>query len=375
MKNTFKIALALFMSVLSVFLCSCSKREEQDPGSIVTIPARIETPTPPAVTESPTLEPSAPPAFRSCTTGLSFDSEPEYHPIAVMIENSPAARPQTGLNQADIIYEMIMEGGMSRMMCLFNDQIPVEVGPVRSARIYFLNTQREWDCPIVHFGGPSDKSSPSYIYGSDMDYIKLRVDGLKGAWYKYFWRDSSRKSPHDVYTDLTKINDAEYNYTPEYRNQLIFDEQADYSFGTPFRSVTLSMTKNSSYNAEYVYDSATGRMLRYQDGKPFMSITKTRDSGGGTSQTEAQYSCKNLIVQYVNSYALPADKSNRRMVDVVGSGKCDFFINGMHISGSWERSSLFAPTTYYFNDGRTAVFAPGNTWITMQPQSGSVTIE
>lgn len=333
-------------------------------------PTPISTPEP---TPEPTTEPTPEP-FYSKTTGLSFVEEPEYHPITVMIENSAEARPQTGLMQADIIYEAPAEGGITRFLCLFNDTLPIEVGPVRSTRIYFLRIQREWDSVMVHYGGPSDVGRPSYVYGEETDNIKVRVDGIKGRWSAYFWRSTERSAPHNVYSDLTLINEELYDYTPEYRGQFRFDVDVDLTGGESFTEVSLTFQSGDLKHTQFVYDEETGRLMRFVGGEPFMVRTVTLDNVGEKQTATEQYSCQNLIVMSTSVYIIQEDSSGRRMVEMVGSGACDYFIGGRHFTGTWRRDSLDDATQYLLSDGTPLTLLPGNTWVAVHPTSGTITI-
>ena len=363
------ICFALLTLLIAASACSDNKVQ---PSTEPIMP--IVEPTDAPSTQAPLTPTPTPVLFYSNTTGLGYEGQPQYHPVTVMIENSAEARPQTGLMQADIVYEMPVEGGITRFLCLFNDTLPVEVGPVRSARIYFLHTQKEWDSAMVHYGGPSDEGFPSYIYGEEMEYIKLRVDGIKGKWDSYFWRSEDRKAPHNVYTDLTKIAEL-YDYTPEFRNQLRFDANLDTSAGMDYSMISLSFQTNEKTHTQFKYDPATNRLLRYVSQKEFMTNTVTLDANGQKQTITEQVSCQNLIIQHTKVYVIQGDKSGRRMAEMTGSGECEFFIGGKFFTGTWKRDSLNSATEYRLSDGSLLTLLPGNTWIAIQPTNGTVTIE
>ncbi|MEG0641367.1 MAG: DUF3048 domain-containing protein, partial [Clostridium sp.] len=135
----------------------------------------------------------------SIYTGEEISKESELNiPFMVMIENSSASRPQSGLSQADIIYETSAEGGIPRFVALFQSKSPTKIGPVRSVRPYFVEIAKEHNLPIAHCGGSQDalnmltKSSfpPSINEISEGDY---------------FWRDKTKQPPHNLYTSSEKI--------------------------------------------------------------------------------------------------------------------------------------------------------------------------
>lgn len=362
-----KIVSILFVLILCLGIVSCGAPES--------------SPSPaPTTEETPSLEPEAtatpeptPAPNLSLTTGLP--TEEEYKPIAVMIENAAGARPQTGMQQADIVYEAMAEGSITRFLCIFNDNVPVVAGPVRSTRLYYINIQREWDAPLIHYGGPSDADRPSYVYGSDSNDIKVRVDGLKGKYNDYFWRDAARDyGVHSVYTDVTKVKDELYDYTPDAREPFTFDETVSYP-GNTISTVGIPFLSGKESYVQFKYDSETDLLTRYQDGEVFEMRTVTEDADGKQSTTTAPMTVKNLIVQYAKTYTLSGDVKGRRMVDLVGSGKCTYFIGGKQVEGTWERESKEDSTHYYLEDGSPVVLKPGNTWIALQPDSDTITVK
>lgn len=360
-----KKALAFVLALLSLpLLFSCGKEQQPEASQEV-----LPSPTV-AASEEPSSEPTV---YYSPTTGMAYDAPPEYKPMSVMIENQSQARPQTGLQQADIIYEAMAEGDITRFMCIFNDQKPSVAGPIRSARLYYINMQKEWDSPLIHYGGPDDPNSPSYIYGSSTKYIKLRVDGIKGTYNDYFWRDKSRSAPHNVYTDLGKIDEELYDYTPNNRIQFSFSDAPSYT-GKTVDTVSLPYVTSVENFVTFEYDSAKDKFFRYEKGKAFEVRTVSEDEDGKQTTTTAPLSVQNLIVQYAETYVRNNDGGGRRMVEMVGEGKCEFFIGGKHISGSWERKSLDDSTQYYDESGLPIILKPGNTWIAVHPDNKQIGI-
>ena len=337
---------AILVCILLTTLCACGGEEEP-----TVTPSVQPTTTVPEVSIEPQKE-------LSPTTGL--EGSEKYMPIAVMIENSEAARPQAGIQAADIVYEALAEGSITRFMCIFNDNYPERVGPVRSARIYFIKMQQEWDSMFVHYGGPDDSGKESYIYGKAADHIQNRINGIQGKWTSYFWRDNSRKAPHNVYTNLVK--DAEvFDYQPEVR-EMQFDAQKEYS-GQTVKKISLPYLGGEDF-VNYTYDAQKDVFLRAMGSKAFTDQT-----------TGSQVEVKNIIVQYVDYYVIKNDSSGRRNAKLTGSGDAEFFIGGKHIKGTWERESYDSPTIYRDEDGQEIVLRPGNTWIQMHPEEKEISVE
>ena len=365
-----RIIAVIMCLALALWCVACSPAE--DTASPSPTAASEQTEAPATSSEAPAVTDTPADTGKSLTTGL--DSEKEYKPFCIMVENSVNARPQTGLQEADIVYEAMAEGGITRFLCVFNDHYPVKVGPIRSTRLYYVNIQREWDAPLVHYGGPSSASKPSNVYGSDFDDIKLRLDGLKsaGKYGKYFWRDSERSAPNNVYTDVTQLLN-EYNYSPEPSTRWNFDADITYD-GDAVTHVGIPFLSKDDTHTSFDYDADSDTWLRSVGGKAFEVRTVTKDEDGKESTDVSQMSVKNLIIQYAHTYTFDNDVKGRRNVDVVGKGKCEYFVGGKHVTGYWERESLSDSTKYYLEDGKTLVtLKPGNTWICMQPDSDTVT--
>jgi hypothetical protein len=272
-----------------------------------------------------------------------------------MIENSSAARPQYGLQSANIVYEAPVEGDITRFMAIFNDVLPERVEPVRSARIYFIKMQQPYDCVFVHFGGPSDRGYDSYIYDKDSKHIKIRVDGIKGRWADYFVRDSHRPGPHDVITDLTQVVQL-YDYQPEpipFRYN--YDDGSTYE-GEPISEISLPFFGGKDY-VSYRYDPQTNLLSRYMDNDPFLA-----------AETDEAVTVQNLIVQYAHFYH-GDELAGRRLAKVLGTGAAAFVIDGVYIEGTWSRENYEDATKYYDQDGNEIVLTPGNTWIALHPDT------
>lgn len=349
MKRVFFIFMIVIL-FLSLFACSSA---EPEPTPTETEPVSTIAPTP-EPTETVALATTSPePANLSSTTGLPYDVE--YQPVMAVIENSPAARPQTGLQTADVVYEVPVEGSITRFVCVFSDNVPEEVMPVRSGRVPFLYIQHEWDAVFMHFGGsgfePEYRNKPFSFYGHALhEDLKFDVDGLLGKWNDYFYRVSGKDRPHNVMGNPL-LAQALYDYNPEALHWL-FDNSATYS-GDNVTEIKLKMCSKSDDYVSYVYDIESDVYMRFMSGKPFKS-----------AETDRQVNVKNLIVQY-STYIVD---TKVKLWDMVGKGDADFYIGGKLIKGSWTRESADSETIYYDDKGEQIVFRPGNTWIHIHPE-------
>lgn len=284
----------------------------------------------------------------SSTTGLPFEGE--YKPVLAVIENAPSARPQIGLQVADVVYEVPVEGSVTRFVAVYSDKVPEKILPVRSGRAPFLYIQAEWDALFMHFGGSGSGQSnpaPYTFYGNSLhDDIKIDLEGLTGTKNGIFQRITSKAAPHNVQGNPLQAQGL-YTYQPKPLSWR-FDNSVYYPDGVA-TSVNIPMTTSVENFVSYTYDSSLGSYLRFMSGKPFLE--------GGDN---AQIKVKNVIVQHA-AYSIKG--SVYKDWQLVGSGKAEYYIGGMLVQGSWSKASATAPTQYLDAAGSPMVFKPGNTWI------------
>jgi len=340
------------------------------------IPTPQPTPEPtptlaPAPTfREPTPEPTEPPTptpdTRSLTTGRHREPGTPYRPIAVMIENEPPARPQTGLLEADVIYEACIEGAQTRFMAVYNDIVPEIAGPLRSARLYFIQAQSEWDAVYVHNGGPKNPETDSYIYGPNAEHIKARLDA-EGNERTYCWRTKDRRSPHNLYTNAKKILDDLLDYEAVCLQPLQFDDDTGHAYAPTYSTVKLPFL-GAANMVSYEYNPGDGLLYRSMGGKPFMSVSNYDGA-------LRQFTCRNLIVQYCQYGKFEFEDQKLHNVALIGSGHCEFFIGGLWRAGTWVRLGLNQPTRYKLDDGTDLLLQPGNTVIALHPNIKQVKVD
>lgn len=299
---------------------------------------------------------------QSPTTGKWYYEGWEYKPVGVMIENQVACRPQSGLQSADIVYEANVEYSITRFLAIFNDNTPDFIGPIRSARVYFMRLQQQWNCGYFHFGGPGGDDSIN-IKGSSSKHI-AQWHNLIGGHRGYWWReyDGSKipapYAPHNVFTTVERLQSLMTEVT-DVKAPLTFSQTNSYGdSGKTVDSIVLHWIKGSTVT--YRYDAEKDKLIRYSNSGA--SAVPHIDNNTGNA-IEVQ----NLVVQYCK-YSLHADGIHR-IVTLLGSGKAEFFIGGKHITGTWSRSAYTEPTVYLDADGNEIVFTAGNTWIAIHPTS------
>ena len=333
-------------------------------------PTATSVPTP---TPTPTPEPTPEPV-RSYTSGkLQEDqSQPaKYLPLIVSIENSVGARPQVGLNAADIIYEFAVETAITRFQVLFNDNPPLFAGPVRSSRIYLMRFQQEWQAIYAHegYGGPKYSE----------DWIALHATRSHKYLKKSFWRtkESGKRAEHTMMANVqdiiaTMYEGSEYRPTP-YADRFHWMEGISYPEGMEFDRVTLNFFYRNAMEDEkitFIYNPETNTLSRKQDGYTFQTRMPSTASGKSPKTMnfiKEDLVVQNLIVQYADYSLIENDPKDRRNVELLGTGACEYFINGQHLRGTWSRPSYEEPTTYLLENGEVVVLEPGLTWIAVHP--------
>lgn len=289
----------------------------------------------------------------SYTTGLP--TEAPYQPVMVVIENSPDARPQTGLQTADVVYEVPVEGDITRFVAVFQDNVPTGVMPVRSGRAPFLYIQAEWDSIFMHYGGSGSgyEDADDYTFYGNSLYGEMKIDleGISGNTTGIYQRVSTMPAPHNVMGN-PQLACKLYNYEPKPLGWK-FDSAIYYPGSTTVTNINLSYTGYNDSFVSYFYDINEEVYLRSMSGVPFMA-----------AETNAQIKVKNLVVQHTNYSVKGGTYKDWQMV---GSGTADFYIGGMHIAGSWSKESAKSSTIFKDAEGNQIIFKPGNTWIHIHP--------
>lgn len=284
----------------------------------------------------------------SCPLDGTATSEEQIakRPLAIMIENHPDARPQSGLDKACIVYETVAEGGITRFMPIFLHGEVEMVGPVRSAREYFVDLAKQYDAIYAHCGGPFT------IY----DVIKnLRVANLdEFANSDAYWRIRSRKAPHNLYTSTGKLrNKAEqrsYNNEVFYQKPNFKDDEPIENRPSSF-SIDIDFSK-PEFAVRYEYDRQTNRYSRIMGGQPHID-----------NLYERQIAPKNIVVQFTPISNIANDPKGRLRVNLIGSGQAIVFQDGKAIQATWQRPTLTDLTRYYDSTGNEIRFNKGQIWI------------
>lgn len=313
----------------------------------------------PQDTPEPTVEPAPePPKGLPCP----LTGEPVYdedslklRPIAVMIDNEYNARPQSGLLDAEIVYEIPVEGNITRYMAIYHHNNTDKIGPVRSARPYFIDKALELNAVYVHCGG-----SPQAL--QDLAALKVNtLNDLKGS--PCFWRATDRKMPHNLYTSTKLMREvmekSKFNNktAPEYFK---FNEEFLEPDGKKTNGISFKYSKN--YIVGYEYDE--------KDKVYYRTINdvrlKDKESGKDIATT-------NIIVEKTTAKVL--DKVGRLEVNIIGKNRGYYLSGGKLIEIEWSKSSRSAKTTYKDLKGNEILINKGVTWIQVVPDSVKIEIK
>ena len=310
------------------------------------------------VESTPTPEATVLPSTVSNLTGLTVAADvANRRTVAAMIENSPAARPQAGLINADIVYEAVTEGGITRFMGIFQSNYPEKAGPIRSARSYFIDYLSEYDSMYVHAGGSSTALPRIKEYG-----IKDYPHSTDA-----YWRipQAGVASEHTLYANIKKVFDAGIN-----NKKWSVDQKVDsWKFEAPGTAGTVASAKinfsSATYAVEWKYDTASKLYYRLMANSPHKDRT-----------TNEQITRTNVVAIQVTHSANPkyaSGKESEWTMQTFGTGKAWVFRNGEKIEGTWKKDSRTARTRFLDSAGAEISLNPGKIWVEVIPQEGSVT--
>lgn len=375
-------------AVLALSACGGKPQAEPVEGP------EVHSPVQPPAEDVP--EPAAPePApYTAPLTGLAVEAPVTQRPLAVMINNAPAARPQSGLSQADIIYEVLAEGGITRLIGIFQSQAGIEkIGPIRSIRPYLIRLGESYGGVLVHAGGSPEAYSIIQKQGKqDLDEI-----GNAGA---FFWRSKDRKAPHNLYSSDEKLRQAaakmgydQQVQVPQY--SFLAEEPAggtrgtdgtegtNSTDGTPSSGGTADGTEGAnaaseagsqtgasgeaagkvditfllnSYVVSYEYDEDLNTYKRSINGSPHVDLNNNE-----------QLEAANVIVLGADHKVL--DDIGRLAVDIEAGGEAMLFQRGEVIRGQWVRAANDA--IRFVKDGAEVALVPGTTYFNIVPNSPS----
>jgi len=291
-------------------------------------------------------------------TGKKTTGDISHRAIAVSVSNQTQARPQTGVSKADIVFEMLTEGNITRYMAIFHSQKPEAVGPVRSAREYFFTLANSYNAIYTYSGAAN--------FVNDMIYNR-GIEHFQGDYYSpngpLFVRESFRVTPHNLYLQISSdavYDEAEkkgYDIEADYEPLLFLEEDEDVQ-GDPANIAKIDYYGGTPVMT-FKYDETTEKYHQYMDGD------QTREL-----ETDEAIAIDNVFI--VETHHEEIDEALRRHIDVESGGKAYLLQKGKVQQLEWEnRDGRIIPV----KDGDAVPFVPGQTWISfvqIKPEPGVV---
>lgn len=292
--------------------------------------------------------------------GRLVDKKENVNPwlVGVMIENLYTVRPQSGLSAAPLVYETLAEGGITRFIAFFiGDENLSQIGPVRSARPYYIEWLSEFDALYSHCGGsPTALAAISGLGIKDLNQMYSPY---------YYWRANGAEAPHNLFTSSELLNralrDKELlDKSFEYRVWQYKDDGKLSSLPEGSKTIEIDFSAGSAYDVEWKYDKSSNDYLRYQMG----AVQKD-------AANKAEIRAKNVVVEKVPAEDYEADKG-RLVLDVSGEGEAWVFRDGVGIHGKWQKNDRTTRTIFLDDNGKEIEFNRGITWIEVVPGDRAV---
>jgi hypothetical protein len=311
----------------------------------------------------------------------------KHRPLGVMIENHVDARPQSGLSGADTIYEAVAEGGITRFLAIFYCQDAGQVGPVRSARTYFVDFASEYaDFPLYAHVGGANQPGPADALGQISDYGWTGYNDLNqfSIGFPTFWRDYDRlpgvATEHTMYSSvdklldyaktnrkLTNIDDKGKSWDTKFVPYAFTDDALASTRGTS-QSIHLEFWQSagSDYFVDWTYNPKTNLYMRANGGKPHLD----KDTG-------KQLAAKNVVVlEMIQDNADDGYVANDHLLfEDKGTGKAIIFKDGKRTNGTWEKDKRTSRTIITDSSGKQIQFDRGLIWFEVLPTDGVLTVK
>lgn len=346
--------MAAGLVALLIAASACGKKDaaptaSSQPSATTSAPTTASAATAPKTSAGP----------MSKLTGLAVDPDTvSRRVLAVTFDNHPDARPQAGLSQADIVYEMKVEGTYTRYMGLFQTNAPDRLGPIRSARDCFLDRMVEYNATYAHFGGSyTALQRIEQMMYSDLNGMTMGGDAM--------FRDDStgKEAPHNVYADAEALRQIMADRGDDFKvdlEPLAFNNTVQPAGGAkPAQTVTIEYAGDNE--TRYEYQADTGLYRRYKDG-----VLEIDEAGG------AELAVQNIIIQAAESWLFAPPL---RKIEQVGTGTGFYVTQGGVVPVTWTKADELAPTYYFTEDGKPLLVNPGQTWIQVVDPDTPVTFE
>ncbi|MGB9813265.1 MAG: DUF3048 domain-containing protein [Thermovenabulum sp.] len=280
-------------------------------------------------------------------------------PFALVVENEKKARPQSGLDKADVVFEVLAEGGITRFLAIYMNYDPdkdFEVGPIRSARPYLIDFAKNYNAIFVHYGG----SPQAYSYFKE-DKKFSHIDGIYDN--ITFYRDKERSAPHNAYTSikrlLTTANKSNYYKDVDIKTFEFSDEESFGGYKTE-TAQEVEIVYNNNYKVTYRYESSQKVYKRY-----------INDDVHIDRNTQNPLFTKNLLILYMNAKVM--DKEGRLEINTFGTGNGFYITEGESLKIKWKKGKN-RNIELLTEDNKVLKLRRGNIWIQVVPQNAKVKV-
>lgn len=361
-------------------LLGCVAAEVSPPANASASPSPVPTPTlatpSPRPTASPSPSPSPVPLIYEDLSGIPTTAELAHrYPIAVMIDDSPAARQQSGLSAASVVWQAPAEGNIPRYMAIFQSGSPPRVGPVRSARLYFVRWAAEWKAVYLHAGGPP----PLRSFLAGRQQLVIDVNGRATSRVRF------RAAPHNLYSDGARLRrfasdslpTSKLGYDPSEpgRLQPFRDAVPEADRGPDGGAINVTYT---SARIAYRYDRASNTWLRSVDGREQHDALATSNRGHGTIGSGPRIAPTTVVVMVVpirRSAAIEGPALGRLEADSIGKNTAWIFADGRVTKGTWNKKTPTDRTRFLDAAGKEIAFPRGQIFIQVVPRASAATFK
>ena len=351
MKNWSKRTKIIFFSVIGILIVAAIS------AAIGILVAKNQNKTEEVVAQNNEQEVEAKPEERVEDKNVKIFSGTD-RPIAIMIDNNVNAWPQSGINKAYMVYEIIVEGGETRLMALFKNSGADVIGPSRSSRHYFLDYAMENDAIYTHYGwSPKAKK----------DIPKYKINNINGITTSVFWRDQKRFAPHNAFTRISAL----YEYAKNNGYAVTSDKKSVLNYVSTEVNLengetanTVSIPYSPGNTVKYEYNSSLGKYVRYSKG------TKQKDA-----ETGEDIVVKNIIITFAKNEGIENDKKGRQNLNNIGTLDGYYITNGKAIKIKCEKVGRTEQTVYKDLEGKEIKVNDGNTFVQICPIDANVQIQ
>lgn len=296
-------------------------------------------------------------------TQEQYDAVMKYLPMAVMVENLSSVRPVSGLSRADLVFEAIVEGGITRYMGVFHSQDVEEIMPVRSSRAYYLDWMKPLDATYMHIGGAvSSNPLANALPRIATEGIKS-YSNINGTW----WRRSDRVAPHNAFTSTQRMKDAQdsqgWARKPEIPTWQFKDDVAQEDLPEIQKTIDIVWGGRgvNEYSVRWVYNPIDNNYI-YEVGGVRQTDPVTKDD----------LTARNVIVQFER--VSPANDGTVRVVyETAGSGRALIFQDGIVVEGTWKKQNSVTRDRYFDEESHEVQFNRGRSWVIVVPNESQVT--